>query len=243
MEERLPQGSEGSFEPSPEPIRQGRGTRTGSHPDVVVGPCSLRPDSQRPNPRKHAAIESRPASRPASPPDALQQASHPAPPPGARCSPREGTLQRDHWILLVEDNEDDILLMRRALDRQGVPVRVVVARDGAEALHILRHGPPAAERDPGHGLERLPELVLLDINLPKLSGLDVLERIRDDALTRLLRVVMLSTSDLEQDLSRSYAAGASSFVRKPVDFGEFQEAVRSIGRYWLGLNEPLPMAG
>ena len=148
-------------------------------------------------------------------------------------------MRSRNWILLVEDNEDDILLLHRTLDRQYIPLRVVTARDGAEALHILQHGPPDAEED----LERLPDLVLLDINVPKLSGLDVLERIRSEARTRLLRVVMLSTSDLERDLNRAYAAGANSFVRKPVDSTEFQETVRAIGRYWLGLNEPLPLTG
>lgn len=150
-------------------------------------------------------------------------------------------MERRNWILLVEDNEDDIALLHRSLERQNLPIRVVTARDGAEALAILRDGPPCADRR--DGLKRLPELVLLDINLPRLSGHDVLERIREEASTRLLRVVVLSTSDHASDLTRAYANGANSYVRKPVDFREFQEAVLVIGRYWLGLNEPRVFAG
>lgn len=141
-----------------------------------------------------------------------------------------------NWILLVEDNEDDILLTQRSLAQQEVSVHVVVARDGAEALQILRHGPPADEGD----LRALPDLVLLDINLPKLSGLEVLKRFRQEECSSHVPVVMLTTSRDADDVRRSYHSGANSYIRKPVNFQEFQDAVRAIANYWLALNQAFP---
>ena len=139
-------------------------------------------------------------------------------------------------ILLVEDNQDDEILTIRALTKNNILNRVVVARDGAEALDYLFGRGAYADRDP----EDLPELVLLDINLPKLSGLEVLRQIRNDPRTRLLPVVMLTTPNEEQDRLGSYQLGANSFIRKPVDFSQFSEAIRQLGVYWLVLNQGPP---
>jgi two-component system response regulator len=130
-------------------------------------------------------------------------------------------------ILLVEDSEDDIELTLRALRRNGIS-RVEVARDGAAALDYLE------------GERALPAVVLLDLNLPKLSGLEVLERLRARPRTRLLPVVVLTSSRDEGDLVRSYALGANSYVRKPVDYDAFLEAARQLGQYWLLVNEAPP---
>lgn len=138
------------------------------------------------------------------------------------------------WILLVEDNEDDVVLMRRAMQKQGISIHVVTAQDGAEALDILLR----STNCPGDDFLPEPDLVLLDINLPKLSGLEVLKNIRGHESTRLLRVVMFTTSGQQVDLERSYAAGANSYVRKPVCTSSFQRVVHSIGKYWLDLNLP-----
>jgi two-component system response regulator len=148
-------------------------------------------------------------------------------------------MKRGSWLLLVEDNADDELLMHRALKNQGIDAPLVTASDGARALEILRdrHGA-------GGGYDSLPRLVLLDLNLPKVSGLEVLERIRGDERTRLLSVVVFTTSGNEIDIERSYAAGVSSYVRKPVCSSAFENAVRNIGRYWLALNQiPLALTG
>jgi two-component system, response regulator len=136
-------------------------------------------------------------------------------------------------ILLVEDSEDDIELTLRALRRNEIRSRVEVARDGAAALDYLGSDAP------------LPAVVLLDLNLPKLSGLEVLERLRAHPRTRLLPVVILTSSRDEADLARGYALGANSYVRKPVDYDAFLEATRQLGRYWLQVNEapPSPAAG
>ncbi len=136
-------------------------------------------------------------------------------------------------ILLVEDSEDDVELTLRALRRNGIRSHVEVARDGAAALDYLQ----------GKGV--LPAVVLLDLNLPKLSGLEVLERIRAHPRTRLLPVVILTSSGDEADLVKCYALGANSYVRKPVDYDAFLEAARQLGQYWLGINEapPPPAAG
>ena len=141
---------------------------------------------------------------------------------------REGT-----YILLVEDNQDDIDLTLRALRQHKLISEVVVVKDGAEALDYLFARGPYKGRNP----EEVPQLVLLDVNLPKLSGLDVLKQLRDDARTKLLPVVMLTTSREERDVAESYANGANSYVQKPVDFAAFTEAVRQLGVYWLMLNE------
>jgi two-component system response regulator len=135
-------------------------------------------------------------------------------------------------ILLIEDNPDDEALTLRALQKHNIRNAVVVARDGVEALDYLFGMGAYAGRDP----RDLPQLVLLDLKLPKLDGLEVLGRLRADARTQLLPVVILTTSTEEQDLIASYRLGANSYVRKPVDFTQFAEAVRQLGLYWLVLN-------
>jgi two-component system response regulator len=139
-------------------------------------------------------------------------------------------------ILLVEDNPDDEALTLRALKKNNIKNEVVVARDGAEALDYLFATGSHEGRDPS----RFPEVVLLDLKLPKVGGLEVLERIRSEDATRLLPVVVLTSSKEEQDLINSYSRGCNSYIRKPVDFEKFIEAVRQLGLYWLILNEPPP---
>ncbi len=139
---------------------------------------------------------------------------------------------RGKVILLVEDNPDDEVLTLRALKSNKIANEVVVARDGVEALDYLFGTGPHAGRD----VSALPELVLLDLNLPRVGGLEVLRRIREDPSTRTLPVVILTTSNEEKDLVAGYSLGANSFVRKPVDFGQFSNAVRQLGMYWLVLN-------
>ena len=145
---------------------------------------------------------------------------------------------RDKAILLVEDNPDDEALTLRALKKNDIQNQVVVARDGAQALEYLFGTGERKERDP----EVLPELVLLDLKLPRVDGLEVLRRIRADERTRLLPVVILTSSKEQRDLVEGYGYGANSYIRKPVDFGQFVEAVRQLGLYWLVLNET-PLAG
>lgn len=135
-------------------------------------------------------------------------------------------------ILLVEDNPDDEELTRRALERNNIRNEVVVARDGAEALDRLFATGPHAGENP-----IVPTVVLLDLKLPKIDGLEVLKRIRADERTRLIPVVILTSSKQEQDLIEGYASGANSYVRKPVDFAKFVDAVRQLGLYWLVINE------
>ncbi len=142
---------------------------------------------------------------------------------------------KDKIILLVEDNPDDVALTKRALTKNGIANRLVVATDGDEALSILFPPLDAAART------ALPELVLLDLKLPKVDGLEVLRRVRADERTRLLPVVILTTSREQQDLLQGYGLGANSYVRKPVDFVQFTEAVRQLGLYWLLLNESPPI--
>lgn len=139
-------------------------------------------------------------------------------------------------ILLVEDNPDDEELTLRALARSNILNPVVVARDGAEALEYLQGDGKYAGRDPS----KTPAVVLLDLKLPKIGGLDVLARIRADERTRLVPVVILTSSREEQDLIRGYRTGANSYILKPVDFTKFVDAVRQLGLYWLVLNEPPP---
>ncbi len=141
--------------------------------------------------------------------------------------------QEGNHILLVEDNRDDVDLTLRALKQHKLVSEVVVVEDGAEALDYLFARGRYADRNP----EAVPQLVLLDINLPKLSGLEVLKQLREDVRTKLLPVVMLTTSREERDVAESYASGANSYVQKPVDFAAFTEAVRQLGVYWLVLNE------
>ncbi len=139
-------------------------------------------------------------------------------------------------LLLVEDNPDDELLTVRALKKNNIGNEVKVARDGAEALAYLFCTDAYADRDPGD----LPAVVLLDLNLPKIGGLEVLRQIRAHDRTRRLPVVVLTTSKEEQDVIASYDLGANSYVRKPVDFDRFIEAARHLGLYWLLLNESPP---
>ena len=139
-------------------------------------------------------------------------------------------------VLLVEDNPDDVELTQRAFRKHHLLNGIVVASDGVEALDYLFGTGAYAGRD----TRALPQFVLLDLNLPKLNGLEVLRRLRADALTQFLPVVILTTSKEEQDLIESYKLGANSYIRKPVDFNQFSEAVRQLGLYWLVLNEAPP---
>jgi two-component system response regulator len=139
-------------------------------------------------------------------------------------------------ILLVEDNQDDEVLTLRALKKNNILNEVVVARDGAEALDYLFGAGAHAGRD----TSVQPQVVLLDLNLPRIGGLDVLRRIREDNRTKLLAVVVLTSSKEEEDIIRSYSLGANSFVRKPVEFNEFTQAVKTLGLFWLLLHEPAP---
>ena len=141
----------------------------------------------------------------------------------------------DRVILLVEDNPDDEALTLRALKKNHILNQVVVARDGAEALDLLFGTGPRAGQPPVR-----PQVILLDLKLPKLDGTEVLRRIRADERTRMLPVVVLTSSKEERDLLASYQHGANSYVRKPVDFAQFAEAVRQLGLYWLVLNQPPP---
>ena len=141
-------------------------------------------------------------------------------------------------ILLVEDNPDDEELTRVALHESKVANRLVVAHDGVEALDYLFATGPHAGRDTRHA----PQVVLLDLKLPKLNGLEVLRRLRADDRTKHLPVVILTSSDEDQDLLDSYGLGANSYVRKPVDFAQFVDSVRQLGLYWLVLNRPAPPA-
>jgi two-component system, response regulator len=141
---------------------------------------------------------------------------------------------RRSTILLVEDNPDDEELTKRAFEVCKLSNEIVVVRDGMEALDYLFATGTHADRDP----ELLPQVVLLDLNLPKIDGLEVLRRIRADARTRRLPVVVLTSSSEERDIVQSYDLGANSFVRKPVDFFRFIDAAQQLGLYWLVLNSP-----
>jgi len=139
-------------------------------------------------------------------------------------------------ILLVEDNPDDEALTLRALKKNNIGNQLFVVRDGAEALEFIFCTGAYAERDP----RDKPQVVLLDLKLPKVDGLEVLRRIRTDERTQRQPVVILTSSNEQQDLVNSYNLGVNSYVRKPVDFNEFIEAVRQLGLYWLVLNEAPP---
>jgi two-component system response regulator len=142
----------------------------------------------------------------------------------------------DRIILLVEDNANDEALTQRALKKANIINKVVVARDGALALDYLFAKGDFAARDPGD----VPQVVLLDLNLPRVGGLDVLRAIRADSRTKLLPVVVLTSSKQDRDLIEGYSLGANSYVVKPVDFVQFSEAVRQLGLYWLVLNQQPP---
>jgi CheY-like chemotaxis protein len=142
-------------------------------------------------------------------------------------------------ILLVEDNPSDIDLTKRALTKARIANELVVAEDGQEALDYLFGTGGYAGRDAAS----LLALVLLDLKLPRVDGLEVLKRIRADARTKRLPVVILTSSKEEQDIATGYDLGANSYIRKPVDFSQFAEAIANLGMYWLVLNEPPPKAG
>ena len=136
-------------------------------------------------------------------------------------------------ILLVEDNPDDEALTLRALQKNKIQNEVVVVRDGVEALDYFF----ATGRYTGRDIRVMPQVVLLDLKLPKVDGLEVLKRLRADARTKLVPIVILTSSNEEKDLIDGYGVGANSYIRKPVDFVQFTEAVRQLGLYWLLLNQ------
>ena len=136
-------------------------------------------------------------------------------------------------VLLVEDNPDDEALTLRAFRKSNLTNEVVVARDGVEALDYLMGTGAFDGRDPND----TPQLILLDLKLPKVDGLEVLQQIRTHARTRMLPVVVLTSSKEQEDLVRSYSLGANSYIRKPVDFNQFVQAVQQLGLYWLVLNQ------
>jgi two-component system, response regulator len=139
-------------------------------------------------------------------------------------------------ILLIEDNPSDIALTKRALDKARIVNQLVVAQDGQEALDYLFGTGLFAGRDPSN----IPMLTLMDMKLPKISALDVLRRIRSDARTRRTPIVILTTSNEEQDIAAGYDLGVNSYIRKPVDFQQFTHVVKQLALYWLLLNEPPP---
>lgn len=142
----------------------------------------------------------------------------------------------DRVILLVEDNPDDEALTLRALRKNNIGNEIIVARDGAEALDYLFGTGAYAGRD----VSLQPELTLLDLKLPKVDGFEVLKKLREDERTKRLPVVILTSSKEQQDVANGYDLGANSYVRKPVDFQQFVDAVRQLGLYWLVLNERAP---
>jgi two-component system response regulator len=146
---------------------------------------------------------------------------------------------RSGVILLVEDNPNDVELTLRAFGKSSIANNIVVACDGEQAIHYLFSTGPHEDRDPA----TMPDVVLLDMKLPKIDGLGVLQRLRADDRTRRLPVVILTSSKEERDVAASYDHGANSFVRKPVDFGQFVEAARHLGIYWLNMNERPPRHG
>lgn len=146
---------------------------------------------------------------------------------------------KEKTILLVEDNPNDVALTLRALKKNNIKNDVVIARDGAEALDCLFGTGVYKDQD----VSTLPVLILLDLKLPRISGIEVLQRLRSDERTKLVPVVILTTSKEEQDLIDGYRFGANSYIRKPVDFNNFIEAVRQLELYWLVLNEPPPTGG
>jgi len=139
-------------------------------------------------------------------------------------------------ILLVEDNPTDEALVLRAFKKYNLSAKIIVVRDGAEAVDFIFCQGAYKDRDP----RDIPQLILLDMKLPKLSGLEVLRQIRANEPTRLLPVIMLTSSKEEQDLMESYRSGANSYVRKPIEYDQFLEAIRELSLYWLKVNEQPP---
>jgi CheY-like chemotaxis protein len=146
-------------------------------------------------------------------------------------------MMNNHVILLVEDNPDDEALTLRALEKNKITNEVVVAHDGVQALDYVFGTGAYAGRDTSLS----PQIILLDLKLPKIDGIEVLRRLRGDPRTKLTPVVILTSSNEEQDLLAGYGLGANSYVRKPMDFDQFAEAVRYLGLYWLVLNQPPPV--
>jgi len=144
-----------------------------------------------------------------------------------------GGLMKNKKILLVEDNPDDVKLTMRALKKSNIANEILVAEDGVEALDYLFGRGKFDGRDTGV----MPQVILLDLKLPKMDGLEVLQHIREDERTKLLPVVILTTSNEDNDRINGYKFGANSYIRKPVDFNQFVEAVKNLGLYWLVLNE------
>jgi two-component system response regulator len=148
-------------------------------------------------------------------------------------------MTAERMMLLVEDNPDDEALTLRALRKNNIANQVIVARDGVEALDYLHGTGPHLGRD-----TRLqPQVMFLDLNLPRIDGLEVLRRVRAHEATKHLPTVVLTSSKQDEDVIRSYSLGANGYVRKPVDFGEFLEAVKSLGLFWLVMNEAPPRPG
>jgi two-component system response regulator len=144
----------------------------------------------------------------------------------------------DKAILLVEDNPSDVALTRRAFEKCGIKNPVVVAEDGQEALEYLL----ATGAHTGRDASDLPILILLDLQLPRIDGLEVLRRIRADSRTRRIPVVILTSSSEERDVGTGYDLGTNSYIRKPVDFQQFAEVIKHVGLYWLVINQPPPIA-
>jgi two-component system response regulator len=144
---------------------------------------------------------------------------------------------KNKFILLVEDNPDDVELILRTLKKNSIANEIVVARDGVEAVDFLFATGSYAGRD----VSNLPTVILLDLKLPKIDGLEVLRRIRNDERTKLLPIVILTSSREDNDMITSYKLGANSYVRKPVDFTQFSEATKALGLFWLIWNEPPPI--
>ena len=141
---------------------------------------------------------------------------------------------KDVKILLVEDNPDDVELTLRAFKKHNLANEIIVARDGEEALDIL------FQRGKHSSGGQIPDLVLLDLKLPKVNGLEVLREVKNNPRTKLIPVVILTSSKEENDLTKSYRLGANSYIRKPVDFEKFTEVIMQLGLYWMILNEPPP---